>query len=172
MGFLAIDMSIFSTVPKSTRRSPLSTQSKQQVYIAPSKSGKPRYVPLNASGVELFTSLTTGREAKDPMFVRSDGESWGKNHQQRPLLEACKRAKITPPLRFHEARHSYASALAQAGADLLTISKLLGHAETRITSRQYAHLTERDAGQRRERAPAVVWRRGADQRRLDPITDG
>jgi integrase len=114
-----------------------------QVYIAPSKSGKPRYVPLNASGVELFTGLTTGREAKDPMFVRSDGEAWGKNHQQRPLLEACKRAKITPPLRFHEARHRYASALAQAGADLLTISKLLGHADTRITSRHYAHLTDR-----------------------------
>ena len=48
---------------------------------------------------------------------------------------ACKRAKITPPLRFHEARHSYASALAQGGADLLTISKLLGNADTRITSR-------------------------------------
>ena len=77
------------------------------------------------------------------MFVRSDGEPWGKNHQQRPLLEACKRAKITPALRFHEARHTYASALAQAGADLLTISKLLGHADTRITSRHYAHLTEK-----------------------------
>lgn len=114
-----------------------------QVYIAPSKSGKPRYVPLNASGAELFTGLTTGRDTKDPMFVRSDGEAWGKNHQQRPLFEACKRAKITPALRFHEARHSYASALAQAGADLLTISKLLGHADTRITSRHYAHLTEK-----------------------------
>jgi len=53
------------------------------------------------------------------------------------------RAKITPRLRFHEARHSYASALAQAGADLLTISKLLGHADTRITSRHYAHLCDK-----------------------------
>jgi site-specific recombinase XerD len=77
------------------------------------------------------------------MLVRSDGEAWGKNHQQRPLTEACKRAKITPPLRFHELRHSYASALAQAGADLLTISKLLGHADTRVTSRHYAHLCDR-----------------------------
>jgi site-specific recombinase XerD len=76
------------------------------------------------------------------MFARNDGEPWGKNHQQRPLSDACKRAKITPPLRFHETRHSYASALAQAGADLLTISKLLGHADTRITSRHYAHLTD------------------------------
>jgi integrase len=114
-----------------------------QVFIAPSKSGKARHVPLNASGVGLFKALTTGRPAIAPMFARSDGEPWGKNHQQRPLSEACKRAKIAPPLRFHEARHSYASALAQAGADLLTISKLLGHADTRITSRHYAHLCDK-----------------------------
>ncbi len=114
-----------------------------QVFIAPSKSGKARHVPLNASGVALFKALTTGRPASAPMLARSDGEPWGKNHQQRPLSEACKRAKIAPPLRFHEARHSYASALAQAGADLLTISKLLGHADTRITSRHYAHLCDK-----------------------------
>lgn len=114
-----------------------------QLFVAPSKSGKPRHIPLNASGVALFAALTTGRPSSAPMFARADGEPWGKNHQQRPLAEACKRAKITPPLRFHEARHSYASALAQAGADLLTISKLLGHADTRITSRHYAHLCDR-----------------------------
>jgi integrase len=113
------------------------------VFVAPSKSGKPRHIPLNDSGVDLFASLTTGRESKAPMFVRADGEPWGKNHQQRPLSEACKRAKVVPPVRFREARHSYASALAQAGADLLTISKLLGHADTRITSRHYAHLCDR-----------------------------
>ena len=38
--------------------------------------------------------------------------------------------------------HTYASTLAQTGVDLLTISKLLGHADTRITSRHYAHLCD------------------------------
>jgi len=114
-----------------------------QLFVAPSKSGKSRHIPLNGSGVALFKALTTGRLSDAPMFARADGESWGKNHQQRPLAEACKRAKMTPPLRFHETRHSYASALAQAGADLLTISKLLGHADTRITSRHYAHLCDK-----------------------------
>jgi len=33
--------------------------------------------------------------------------------------------------------------LAQAGADLLTISKLLGHADTRVTSRHYAQLCDK-----------------------------
>lgn len=126
-----------------------------QVYVAPSKSGKPRYIPLNASGVELFKSLTVGRDPMAPMFVKAasapkpgatakqSANRWGKNHQQKPLAQACAQAKISPPIRFHELRHSYASALAQAGADLLTISKLLGHADTRITSRHYAHLCDR-----------------------------
>jgi integrase len=114
-----------------------------QLFIAPSKSGKARHVPLNAAGVALFNSLTLGREPDAPMFVRGDNGTWGKNHQQRPMIDACKAAKITPALRFHECRHTYASALAQAGADLLTVSKLLGHADTRITARHYAHLCDR-----------------------------
>ena len=40
-------------------------------------------------------------------------------------------------------RHTYASTLAQRGVDLLTISKLLGHADTGITARHYAHLCDR-----------------------------
>jgi hypothetical protein len=39
--------------------------------------------------------------------------------------------------------HVPAAILAQAGADLLTISKLLGHADTRITARHYAHLCDK-----------------------------
>ncbi len=46
----------------------------------------------------------------------------------------------------HDLRHIYASLLAQAGADLLTISKLLGHADTRVTSRHYAHLCDTTLG--------------------------
>ena len=37
---------------------------------------------------------------------------------------------MRPAVGFHELRHTYASLLAQAGVDLLTISKLLGHADT------------------------------------------
>ena len=56
---------------------------------------------------------------------------------------ACNAAKIAPAISFHELRHTYASLLAQAGADQLTISKLLGHADTRITARHYAHLCDK-----------------------------
>jgi integrase len=113
------------------------------IYIHPKKSGKGRHVPLTTEGGQLFSECCAGKLGNELIFTRVDGSAWGKNYQVRPLLEACKIAKIEPPIGFHELRHSYASFLANAGADLLTISKLLGHADTRITSRHYAHLCDK-----------------------------
>jgi integrase len=115
----------------------------ERIYISHSKSGRPRHVPLNPEGVALFRQLLTGKTGDDLIFTRSDAQSWGKNYHVRPLTEACRKAKIQPAIAFHELRHTYASHLAQAGVDLLTISKLLGHADTRITSRHYAHLADK-----------------------------
>ncbi len=114
-----------------------------RIYIAESKSGRPRHIPLNTEGCALFKTLVTGKTGEDLVFTRSGGGAWGTNHHQRPLAEACKAAKIRPAVSFHELRHTYASHLAQAGVDLLTISKLLGHADTRITARHYAHLADK-----------------------------
>lgn len=114
-----------------------------QVYVAQSKSGRPRHIPLNDEGLALFRELVTGKTGDQLLFVRAEGQPWGKNHHVRPLIAACRKAKIQPAVAFHELRHTYASHLAQAGVDLLTISKLLGHADTRITSKHYAHLADK-----------------------------
>lgn len=115
----------------------------ERVYIHQSKSGRPRHIPLNAEGAAHFRELVKGKTGGSLVFERADGVAWGKNYQVRPLIEACDKAKIQPSVAFHELRHTYASHLAQAGVDLLTISKLLGHADTRITSKHYAHLADR-----------------------------
>ena len=52
----------------------------------------------------------------------------GKEHHVRALRDSCKNAKVEP-VGFHELRHTYAFLLAQSGVDLLTISKLPGHAD-------------------------------------------
>lgn len=113
------------------------------ILVRVSKGGKSRHVPLSAEGLLFFRELVAGKLGDEFVFLKGNGQPWGRSHQNRPLMEACKRAKITPAVSFHELRHSYASLLAQAGADLLTISKLLGHADTRITSRHYAHLCDK-----------------------------
>ncbi len=91
--------------------------------------------------------LVTGKTGDELILTRADGKQWGHNHRVRALDAACKVAKVKPVVSFHELRHTYASNLVQAGVDLLTISKLLGHADTRITAKHYAHLADKTLAQ-------------------------
>jgi len=125
-----------------------------KIYLAPGKSGRARHVPLNPEGAALFRERLTGKTGDALVFTHANGTPWGKNHHVRPLANACKAAKIKPAIAFHELRHTYASHLAQAGVDLLTISKLLGHADTRITSKHYAHLADKTLAQAVLRLPS------------------
>jgi len=52
-----------------------------------------------------------------------------------------------PDLAFHNLRHTHASPLIDAGVDIVTISKRLGHAKPDITLRIYAHLFQKDDGE-------------------------
>ena len=113
------------------------------LYIKPAKNGKGHHVPLSPQGLDFFTTQSFGKKGSTPLLVKEDGTPWGKNHHVRLMKAACENARISPPIGFHELRHTYASLLAQAGADLLTISKLLGHSDTRVTSRHYAHLCDK-----------------------------
>ena len=45
-----------------------------------------------------------------------------------------------PDITFHALRHTHASALIDAGVDIVTISKRLGHSSPNITLKVYAHL--------------------------------
>src|SRR5207237_6837247 len=44
------------------------------------------------------------------------------------------------PLRFHELRHTFGSVLIMSGANLVSVQKLLGHSNPKITADTYAHL--------------------------------
>jgi integrase len=110
------------------------------ITVRISKSGKPRHVILADDGRALFDRLTAGLAPQALIFQRDDGEPWGASHQARPLAEASAIAKLDPPATFHILRHTYASALARKGVPLQVIAAQLGHADTRITERHYAHL--------------------------------
>jgi integrase len=104
------------------------------------KSGRTRHIPVTAVGNEFFKRQKAGRKGSDWMFKREDGEPWGRSHQIRIIKKASGIAKIDPAATFHTLRHTYGSALAQNGVPLQVIAEALGHADTRITSRHYAHL--------------------------------
>jgi integrase len=110
------------------------------VSVRASKAGRPRHVVLTDDGITLFEWHVAGKPGTALVFTRSDGSRWGRSHQHRPLREACRAAGIDPPASFHILRHTYATHLLQAGASLPVIAANLGHSDTRMTERHYAHL--------------------------------
>ena len=110
------------------------------VIVRESKAGKPRHVVLTVEGQHLFRTLTAGKLGTDPIFARPDGGAWRKSHQLRPMLAACERAKIKPAISFHVLRHTHGSTLAMRGVPMGVIAEQLGHADTRMTEKHYAHL--------------------------------
>lgn len=111
----------------------------QAVYVAQSKSGKPRHVYLTPEGLAFFQRQTAGKRPEDALFLRQDGHRWARSHARRPLQRACEAAKIEP-ISFHILRHSYASHAIQNGAPLMVVAENLGHGDTRMVEKFYGHL--------------------------------
>jgi integrase len=110
------------------------------LLVPEAKSGKPRHLPLDYGAIEFLAALTAGRPGNERMFLREDGGAWGKSHQARPLLEACRAARIEPPANFHCLRHTWASHRVMKGAPLMVVAQVLGHADTRMVEKHYGHL--------------------------------
>jgi integrase len=99
-----------------------------------------RHVVLTDDANRCFASWTAGKGASDRVFLRANGGVWAKSHQVRPLEDACKIAKISPPVSFHVLRHTHGSHLAMQGVPFGVIARQLGHSDTRMTEKHYAHL--------------------------------
>jgi integrase len=110
------------------------------LYIPRSKSGKPRHVFLSDEGTRFFTRILQDKAHKELVFVRTDKEAWAQAHQHRLIKAASAEAKINPAISFHILRHTYASTLAMRRVPMRVIADQLGHADTRMTERHYAHL--------------------------------
>jgi integrase len=110
-----------------------------QLYVATSKNGESRYVDLNDAGIELFSELVKGRKPKEKLFLRSNSKAWKTSEQFRPMNAACEAAKVEG-VTFHILRHTYASHALMAGMTIEVLAQQLGHKDTRITMRHYAHL--------------------------------
>jgi integrase len=110
-----------------------------QVYVAESKNGEARYVDLNDAGIEFFAELSEGRKPKERLFAKANGIQWQTSEQFRPMNAACEAAKVEG-VTFHILRHTYASHALMAGMTIEVLAQQLGHKDTRITMRHYAHL--------------------------------
>jgi integrase len=123
---------------------------REYILIEDSKSGRSRKVPMNAAVLEALRA-----RPRDSEFVFFNPET--KDHIKdikTALRAACRRAEIKGR-RLHDLRHTAASKMIEAGVDLVTVSKILGHASIQMTMR-YAHPTTENMRRAVERLAEIL----------------
>ncbi len=106
------------------------------ILLEVTKNGKRREIPIDNTLAEEFNSMPRGLES---VYVFTDprtGEPY--KSVQTSFETALKKAEIRN-FRFHDLRHTFASHMAMAGIDLVSVKELLGHKSLSMTIR-YAHL--------------------------------
>ena len=98
------------------------------------------------SQLELRMKLGAGKLGnEDLLFADPEGAPFHPYHFSTAWSEYAKRGRL-PRITFHALRHTHASQLIDAGVDIVTISKRLGHATPTVTLSTYAHLFRKDDG--------------------------
>jgi integrase len=93
------------------------------------------------AALELRMQLGAGRLPDDALLIATiDGLPLS------PNAVSAAWADFHLAATFHALRHTHASQLIDAGVDIVTISKRLGHAKPDITLRTYAHMFRKDDG--------------------------
>lgn len=94
------------------------------------KTKKEISVPLSQEAIKLLPKRDNSNE--DDFVFRGEGYIVGRSVHDH-LQKWAKMAGITKHISFHTSRHTYATMLLTLGADLYTVSKLLGHTNIRTT---------------------------------------
>jgi integrase len=96
--------------------------------------------------LELRMQFGAGKFPDDALlFATIDGDPLSPNAMSAAWADFAAGIGM-PEVTFHALRHTHASQLIDAGVDIVTISKRLGHVKPDITLRVYGHLFRKDDG--------------------------
>ncbi|HEY6065023.1 MAG TPA: tyrosine recombinase XerC [Thermoanaerobaculia bacterium] len=122
------------------------------------KGNKERIAPFGETAEEAIAAYlpvrsarrkrnrATERDGGEPLFVNARGGRLTTRSMARLLKHRLRAAGLPAEISPHALRHSFATHLLEAGADLRAIQELLGHASL-STTQKYTHL---DAARLRE----------------------
>lgn len=102
------------------------------------KNKKTRRIPINSVLRKLLVEQKLKSGGNQFVFLSQEGKPYKRHDSLKGAFERlCKKAGISG-LRFHDLRHTAATRMIEAGASIVSVSKILGHADLKTTMR-YTH---------------------------------
>ena len=98
-----------------------------------------RVIPLSQKAIDALTELR--KNSKNYIISTKDGKPVRPRNFQN-TFDSMLDATSIEHKGLHTTRHTFASLLFKRGADVKTVSELLGHGDTRITYNTYIHLVQ------------------------------
>ena len=113
-----------------------------------------RVLPVPATVLPLLQKMTSSRPKADYIFEssRKSGQPVGKSYVNAALTRSItqanlKRQEPIERINVHGLRHTFAAiSLSEAGADILQVSRAMGHARPSVTLDRYGHLAPAGLG--------------------------
>ena len=109
------------------------------LWVRHGKGSKDRGVPLPAQLLDELRVYWREHRPPDWLFAGPTARPLNVSTLQRAFQQARRAAGVRQPATIHTLRHCYATHLLEAGTDLPTLQRLLGHSHLSTTLR-YLHL--------------------------------
>lgn len=139
--------------PEIRIREQLQRVNKQLVFTTPKSKCSVRGIPIDMMIIEVLRAhfatlqgeqdrLGDGWSDQLLVFPSEVGTPISARNLVRHFKAALKRAGLPEDIRFHDLRHSAGSLMLADGAQLVDVSKILGHSSVAVTAAIYAHSYE------------------------------
>lgn len=108
-------------------------------------SGKtgPREVYLSDAAVKHFKRLAKDKLPTAYLHIKESGTPWGRTHQQRPMTEAIKAARLPRDTTFYALRHTHISRALLAGVNAQVVAENTG-TSVRMIEKYYGKFMKAD----------------------------
>lgn len=115
-----------------------------------------RTIPLTEDIVKIVKEMNAG----DEDYVLTGKNKWTEPRTFRRFYQNFMKKIGIEPLKFHSLRHTFASMNIENGADVKTISEILGHSDVDVTLKIYTHTSNKAKRKAVEKFEALLKEKG------------